>query len=270
MARVRKKRESLKSSWMASFTDMVTLLMCFFVLLFAMSEVDQDRFEALAEAFGGRVIFASGALGRITDGNAGIFTDHSPPIPMRQNPELPISPDDDTRSAEAIVVAQEAADRFDQMQAAAEGFRTYLAASYLAGLVDLIEDPMGDYIRFRFTDDMLFYSGEAMLTPRAIETVDLVASRLAEEFPGHRIVVEGHTDDRAIGNVRFPDNHHLAAARALSVMFRLVNVHGLTHDQVSIDARGEWNPIATNETPEGRAANRRVEILVFSRQVDSE
>jgi flagellar motor protein MotB len=133
-----------------------------------------------------------------------------------------------------------------------------------------MEDPMGEYIRFRFTDDMLFYSGLATLTPRAIETVDLVAARLAEEFAGHRIVVEGHTDSDPINNVRFPSNHHLAASRALSVMMRLVDVHGLSHDQVDIAARGEWDPIATNETPEGRAANRRVEILVFSRQVDVE
>jgi len=267
---MKKKREALKSSWMASFTDMVTLLMCFFVLLFAMSEVDQDRFEALADAFGGRVVFATGALGRITDGQSGVLPDNSPPIPLRMDLDLPISPDDEIRREEAIAVAQDAVDRHTQMQAAAEGFRTYLAASYLSGLVDLIEDPMGEYIRFRFTDDMLFYSGDATLTPRAIETVDLVASRLAEEFAGHRIVVEGHTDSDPIGSVRFPSNHHLASARALSVMMRMVDVHGLSHDQVDIAARGDWNPIATNETPEGRAANRRVEILVFSRQVDVE
>ncbi|MCL2015237.1 MAG: flagellar motor protein MotB [Defluviitaleaceae bacterium] len=282
-----KKVDAGSPAWMATFSDMSCLLMCFFVLLFAMSQVDEDRFREFAEAMAGRNIFLSGALGTIFNQGSGFMPYVAPPTPPTQ-----VIDDDVTEAAETVqaqlaaavmdtaaqaAAAQAAAvldtvvDRQEQMQAMADAFQTYMAPYDLAEEIGIRVDALGEYMAITFPDAVLFNTGQATLLPQALELIDYVASALAQHHAqGHRIAIQGHTDNVPINTFQFPDNFYLSAARAIAVMRRLMDYHNFNpaNGLLTIDGRGEFTPIDTNDTPEGRANNRRVEILVYARQQD--
>ena len=258
--RKKKPEEEIKASWMATFTDMVTLLMCFFVLMFAMSSVDEERFAAMAEALAGRNFLMRGALGQIFTDGAGVMPDQSPPIPLRMDPEAPITEEEPNQIVDTI------AGRIGELEGMADAFRTYMA-QYDARLeeIGIRVDALGEYMVITFPSGMLFDSGQAVLRPEAVEMIDYVADRLAE-FPGRRIAIHGHTDNVPINTIQFPSNFHLSAARAIAVIERMQHYHGLEPRLLEAVGRGEFDPIDDNNTVEGRANNRRVEIKVFSQQ----
>ncbi|MCL1998319.1 MAG: flagellar motor protein MotB [Turicibacter sp.] len=258
----KKKREAPVNNWMNTYADMVTLLFCFFVLLFAFSEVDAQQFTAMAEALAGRNILTRGALGSVFNDSAGLMPSESPPIPPRQNPEAPINED-------VTQIAQVVSDRVGQMNAMADAFQTYMAPYDIAEELGIRVDALGEYMVISFPSGMLFNVGEDELLPSALEMLNYVATWLTQ-FPGHRIVIRGHTDSMPIGTERFRSNMHLAAGRAISVFYYLVDVHGFDPALVEPTAHGEFIPIDTNYTVEGRANNRRVEIYVFAQQVGIE
>ncbi|MCL1986594.1 MAG: flagellar motor protein MotB [Firmicutes bacterium] len=278
-----KKVDAGSPAWMATFSDMSCLLMCFFVLLFAMSQVDESRFREFAEAMAGRNIFLSGALGTIFNQGSGFMPAIAPPMPPAE------ATDDVTEAADVIqqqLAAIEAAaaltqndvnvldtvgDRQQQMQAMADAFQTYMAPYDIAEEIGIRVDALGEYMAITFPAAMLFNTGQAFLLPEAIELIDYVAIALREHHvQGHRISVQGHTDDVPINTAQFPSNFHLSAARSISVIQRLIYEHGFSpaNGLLTIDGRGEFSPVDTNATAEGRANNRRVEILVYARQQD--
>ena len=252
----KKDRTPPKNNCMNTYADMVTLLFCFFVLLFAMSELDAERFTAMAEALAGRNVLMRGAFGQIVTDGAGIMPAYSPPIPRAR----PTDPEDIVDE-----IAGAVADRIAQMEGMAETFRTYMAQYDLAEQVGIRVDELGEYMMITFPSGMLFDSGQAMLTPSAVDMIDYVAARLAN-YPGHRIAAHGHTDDVPISTVQFPSNWHLSFARAFAVVERLIYWHGFDPWMLEAVGMGEFRPVDTNATEEGRANNRRVEIIVFAQQ----
>ena len=255
----KKQQEKPKNNWMNTYADMVTLLFCFFVLLFAMSSLDEARFDAMAEALAGRNVLTRGALGTIFADTAGILPDQSPPVPLRIDPEAPI---EDTEEIVDLI-----SQRIGQMQDLADSFRTYMAPYDTAILeeIGISVDELGEYVRITFESGMLFDSGLAVLRPEAVEVIDYVSAFLAR-YPGHRIAIQGHTDNMPINTIQFPCNFHLSAARSISVMRRMIYYHGFSPDMLSAEGMGEYRPVDDNGTEEGRANNRRVEILVFAQQ----
>ena len=258
---MRKKRQEdkVESSWMATYTDMVTLLFCFFVLMFAMSNVDEDRFDAMAEALAGRNFLMRGSLGQIFTDGAGVMPSYSPPIPLRMDPDDPIIDEDIDEIVEAIQ------GRIGELEGMADAFRTYMAQYEALEQIGIRVDELGEYMAITFPSGMLFDSGQALLRPEAVEMIDYVATRLLE-FPGHRIAVHGHTDNVPINTIQFPSNFHLSAARAIAVIERFQYYHGFDPWMLEAVGLGEFRPVDTNDTVEGRANNRRVEIKVFSQQ----
>ncbi|MFS8572384.1 MAG: OmpA family protein [Clostridia bacterium] len=116
-------------------------------------------------------------------------------------------------------------------------------------------------IVIHFTDRVLFDTGRAEIKPEAREVLQAVAVELAK-LP-HHIRVEGHTDNVPIHNERFPSNWELSTARAVTVLRFLIQVGGLDPGRLSAVGYGEYRPIASNDTPEGRARNRRVDIVLL-------
>jgi chemotaxis protein MotB len=108
--------------------------------------------------------------------------------------------------------------------------------------------------------DILFPAGSASLSKEGQTAISEVAKVLAS-IPGREFQIAGHTDDRPIGTAQFPSNWHLGSARAIAVVDLLVK-SGLASDRVSAASFAEFQPADTNRTPEGRAANRRIEIIV--------
>lgn len=108
--------------------------------------------------------------------------------------------------------------------------------------------------------DVLFRSGQASLSKEGQEAIAEVATLLAQ-VPDRRFQVEGHTDDVPIATSQYPSNWELAAARALRVVRTMVD-SGMPPERISASSFGEYAPVASNETPDGRDANRRIEIVV--------
>ena len=113
-----------------------------------------------------------------------------------------------------------------------------------------------------FVAEVLFGSGQATLRSDSFPVLDKVARILREEVPMHRIGVEGHTDNQPIVRSKWKSNWELSAHRALSVLHYLED-HGVTSARLSASGYGEFSPVATNNTKQGKQLNRRVEIVIL-------
>lgn len=130
-----------------------------------------------------------------------------------------------------------------------------------SGLADsMVLDRAADRLVIRMKSAILFSEGQAALTPSAERALAGLAPLLSRA--PSRLRVEGHTDDLAINSAQFPSNWELSTARAISVI-RYLEDHGITRDRLSVAGYGEFHPLAPNDGPERRAANRRVEIVVL-------
>lgn len=266
----KKKKEGSKGlpGWYATYGDMITVLMVFFVLLFSMSVIDEELFEMFIASFNPdrQEEVAIGRDGML-DLSDGLLPDQPPPDPTP--PPAPPGEggageggDDDGTDgdgAEGEILS-------DMMNA----FRTYMAEHDPDGLwegyIGVEDDEEANFLRITLPahEGMLFASGQAVLLPPAMAALDMIGQLLADFVnEGHIIVVEGHTDSVPQRSAMFPSNRHLSSARASAVEQHLINYWGLNPHMVIPVGMAELDPIATNYTPEGRAANRRVEIKVF-------
>ncbi len=118
-------------------------------------------------------------------------------------------------------------------------------------------------VTIHILDDVLFSSGNADLTASSKIVLHRLAT-LLKELPND-IRVEGHTDDVPINTSSFPSNWHLSVARALNTAYDLIKTEGLNPEKVSIVGYSEYKPIASNDTPEGRALNRRVDLVIIKK-----
>jgi chemotaxis protein MotB len=120
-----------------------------------------------------------------------------------------------------------------------------------------------------FVAEVLFDSGKAKIRPQAYPTLDKVARVLKEEVPNMEIGIEGHTDNQPIRFSGWRSNWELSSARAMSVLHYLVDEKGIRPERVSAIGHGEYKPVASNDTEEGRQLNRRVEIVILPKLVKS-
>lgn len=118
-----------------------------------------------------------------------------------------------------------------------------------------------------FVAEVLFDSGKTKIKSEAYSTLDKVAGVIQQEVPNMEIGIEGHTDNQPIKVSGWKSNWELSSARAMSVLHYLVDQKGLTPERVSAIGCGEFRPIASNDTPEGRRTNRRVEIIILPKFV---
>jgi len=228
-------RGGISPTWLNTYGDMVTLLLTFFIMLFAYSTLDAARFEAL-------VLSLQGSLGVL---DSGMTISDDPVVSGRESPfgeiyQRSLVADETTRSL------------FDALRALQERYDLY-------DVVAIESTERG--IVIHFTDRVLFDTGRAEIKPEAREVLQAVAVELAK-LP-HHIRVEGHTDNVPIHNERFPSNWELSTARAVTVLRFLIQVGGLDPERLSAVGYGEYRPIASNDTPEGRARNRRVDIVLL-------
>lgn len=119
----------------------------------------------------------------------------------------------------------------------------------------------GTKVFVSISDKLLFQSGQAVIGPRAGEVLSKVA-RVVKDNQDLEVIIEGHTDNVPISSAQFPDNWALSGARAQAVAKMLINNYGVAPGRLAAAARGEFMPKASNDTPEGRAMNRRTEIIL--------
>ncbi len=214
--------------WVLPYADLVTLLLAFFVTMYAVSRVDLDRLEpasaALRVAFDGSPIEAAGPNGP---------------------PQLVTAPH---------VVAP------NPLDAVTARLETAIAGAGLEGKVDLTRDDRG--VVLSLPEAAAFDSGQAELTARTSELL----LQVGRELRGltHAVRVEGHTDDRPVGGGRFRSNWELSTARASAVVALFIERAGVAPVRLSAAGYGEYHPRGPNRTAAERALNRRVDIVILS------
>jgi len=236
----RKKKQAAAAGgvpeWMATYGDLVTLLMCFFVLLFAFSSIDAQKFEAVMQSFQGSAGILSGGTSLTP---ADMVFDGMPESEASTRPT----------NTESLEVLKEAVEKF-------------LAENQLESKVTVELEARG--LLLRFEDNALFDSGKADLKTGSITTLQFLAEILnTEEFKSKNVRVEGHTDNIPINTARFPSNWELSTTRASNVVRFFIEEGDMIPARFSASGYSEYYPIASNELPEGRAMNRRVEIVVL-------
>lgn len=257
-------------AWMGTYGDMVTLLMAFFVMLFAMSSTDATKFQALlsglAMPFGNTsaINTNSGAA----QGNPAVISKlgtagepKSERDSQKQDQQANQSKDVLDGQKSILKDGQTPTEQLMKVQREVEeDVKKKLQELNLDGRsADVRDDTRGLVIDLD-TDNVLFETGSAKLSPTGVALVQSIAPALIDS--PNTIVVEGHTDNQRYAGSGY-DNWNLAADRSVSVLKALVDA-GLPPERVSATSYGESRPKAPNDSPDGQRANRRVEVLLVS------
>lgn len=258
MAKRKEEPPKPAAAWMSTFSDLMNLLLCFFVLLFSMSTLDAQKFEQLAASFSDSFsIFSSGS----TSVGEGLLVGNG----VMQLNQLDEFMDTMGKVAEESVEAEDPLEEMkeEQMKESeelAELIEEAVQEQNLDKEVDV--DFTSQYVSLTLNGGLLFDSGKADLKDGAKDILSKVGVIL-ENYADSIIEIEGHTDNVPISNAIFKDNNVLSSYRALSVFEFLVENTTLNPAEIKHTGRGEYIPVADNSTPEGRAKNRRVEIKIY-------
>lgn len=229
MRRRRKNENKDTDEWLTTYSDLVTLLLCFFVLLFSFSEIDAQKFRTIMSSF---------------QGGAGV---------LESNTTLDI---DEKLEIESGLLDEDLERLKDLLEEYAESIG-------LADEILLNVEERGLVIRFM--DNVLFDSGKADLKPGSMKILKAVSEILnMDDFKEKRIKIEGHTDtDPILYSEKFPSNWELSSIRATNVLRYLVEKQKIHGKRISSSGYGFYRPIAQNDTKENKAKNRRVDIVIL-------
>lgn len=255
-------------AWMATFSDLMNLLLCFFVLLFSMSTVDAQKFELIASSFSQTFsIFSAGATA-IGDGL--LISNGVSQLNMLDNYISSMGKTAEGESEiEKTLEEMKAALEQAQLEASeelAEKIQEAMVEQEIADEVDM--EVTSQYVQLNLRGALLFDSGKDVLKEECLPIMSklgVILMRYAERT----IEIEGHTDNVPIHNARFGNNNELSDFRALAVFDYFVENTTLDPAQIKHSGRGEYVPVADNSTPEGRAKNRRVEIRIYNKLSDA-
>lgn len=236
--RKKKKRDSghVDESWLLPYADLMTLLLALFIVLFASSSVDESKLEKMSAVFN-----------QIFDSGQGIMENLSPT-------EVPIVTDKDPDNMDSAYLEDqqslgEIQDRVDE----------YIAVHELENQFETQLTDEGLLVTIR--DSILFAPGKANIKEEYLIIADELVDLLSFDPPRH-IVVTGHTDNIPINSREFQDNWELSMMRAVNFLRIIVRNDVVDPLLFSAKGYGEYHPIETNDTAEGRSKNRRVEILI--------
>ena len=244
--------------WLNTFSDLMNLLLCFFVLLFAMSNVDQEKFQELSASLS--AAFNVLPSGGSAINNDGILVGSG----ASQLNAIGLESDRDYAQEQ-----EESKDAFEEVEKAGLEESEKMAdaiedALKEANVLDEVEiTATSKYVELNLGSGILFDSGRAELKSEAVNLIEKVADAIYQ-YNDNLIIIEGHTDNVPINTAEFPDNMMLSQKRAYSVFKYLVNNKGFDPATMMSSGRGESVPIASNSTADGRAQNRRVEIKIYN------
>ena len=259
----RRKEDPPKGSpaWMNTFADLMNLLLCFFVMLFSMSSVNEEKFEKVIASFQSTFSILPGGGASIGEGeliSSGISQLEN--FDSYYNQQLSSQSDGQTEEEKDITEAyeqQELEESEDMAQQLENALSQY-------GIQDDVEvDFNAEYVTLNMNGALLFDSASAELRAEAYPLVNKLGKILVT-YDNNIIEVEGHTDNVPIHSSKYEDNNVLSMYRALAVANYLRDTTTLDPAYIKSSGRGEYVPIADNATPEGRARNRRVEIKIYN------
>lgn len=255
MAR-RKKQEEPENHerWLVSYADFITLLFAFFVVMYAISSVNEGKYRVLSDTL--NAVFSDPVrsakpiqIGEISRGQGEITATPGDPLEPTFQIELPEVPKPPASSEDIKTI-----NNLSQQ-----------LSSALADMIDsedVIIKQGDDWLELEIKSRVLFQSGDARLARAAVPVIGEIADIL--QTSANPIQVEGFTDNQPINTPRFPSNWELSAARAASVV-HLLDRYGIQPDRMSATGYGEYKPIADNSTEAGRQKNRRVVLVILGR-----
>lgn len=244
MKKRRKKHdaeEHTDESWLIPYADLLTLLLALFIVLFSMSTINAEKFARMAEVFS--IEFKSGT---------GVF-EYPSPLPSNKM----LSPDE----VEKTDVANEDFD-MEELRQIQGKINRYIQENNLTETFETFLTEEGLMVRIR--DYVLFDSGSAEVDEEHREIAREISNLLVMN-PPRNIIISGHTDNVPISTVDFSSNWELSVMRAVNFMKIILENEELDPAWFSAKGYGEFSPVASNDTAEGRAKNRRVEILILPR-----
>lgn len=258
-------------AWMATFSDLMNLLLCFFVLLFAMSSVDQEKFEELVVSLSSSFGILEGGSASVIEGNmisTGVsdlnkLDDYYEDLGLNTEGEADDINDkeQETMSGESVL-EQANLMGTNQSEEMSEQIESQVQQSGMMGQVEI--DFTAQYVQLTLNGALLFDSAKADIRSDAVPIVDKVGDIL-NNYSGRMIEIVGYTDSvPLLDDPKYDDNWDLSSARAKSVLMYLVNNKGMDLTKMKASGRGENDPVASNDTAEGRAQNRRVEIKIYN------
>lgn len=219
--------------WLGTYSDMVTLLLTFFILLYTFASVDEKKFKSISTAF------------------HTMLTGQSGDSMLQFNDKTGQAP---------IVGEEKPKDLEDKLNNMYSQIKNYIEENNIDATVEKKSDKRGIVLRIK--DNVLFELGKDDLKPESKVTLDKI-DNLFKSIP-NRIKIEGHTDNIPIKNYRYESNWELSTARAVNVVKYYIESKGQDPKRFEAAGYGEYHPVVPNDTNEHRAMNRRVEILIYA------
>ncbi|MCR8644997.1 OmpA family protein [Paenibacillus sp. N1-5-1-14] len=252
MRRNKKKAEEHVNHerWLITYADLITLLLVFFIIMYAMSKVDVSKYDVLASALQHQFKQAETFLPK-NNGIAGKMSNTNSNQDQKQTDQMDQKNDKDKAEHEK---------KEKELQEFKNKIDTYISEHQLDALINVADTKRG--IAITLDDVFLFNSGQAVLKPPAFD----ILNKLATLLPGlkNKVSIEGHTDSVpvATGSV-FRDNWGLSSERALNVLRYLTQKNNLNPTQFVATGYADTVPKTDNDTAENRSKNRRVEIIIL-------
>ncbi len=230
--RRKSKDDDIGGSWMDTYADTITLLLTFFILLYSISAVDSQKLKQLSKA-----------LQESLGGSTAVTE-------LQNLDELKVDSGEGNETKEDLV---------KKVNEAIKG-------NSLEEVIKVREEERG--VILQLDETILFDSGKADLKESSIKALDTITTLV--NSMENDILVEGHTDNVPIHNSQFASNWELSTERAVSVVRYFVGEKGVAPTRFSVKGYGEFKPLVDNSTPENRAINRRVDVLIVDQKDDQQ
>jgi chemotaxis protein MotB len=249
--------EHADESWLLPYSDLMTLLVALFIVMYSMSATDAKKFEEMSQAF-------SSAL----NGGTGVLEERAA-MPSKsqedlgKNDQMDKSVAKKNEQAEMAKLRQKEQEDLEKLK---KQFDQYINKN---GLTDLLSTKLNQsQLMITISDNALFASGQAVVKDDSRQLAKSISTML-QQFPDYDVVVQGHTDDIPISNSNYSSNWDLSADRALQFMKILLLNTNLNPRKFSAIGYGEYHPISENTTAVGRSKNRRVEVSIIRKYQES-
>jgi chemotaxis protein MotB len=250
--------------WLVSYADFITLLFAFFVVLYSSSQVDKRKAGHLALAI------------QIAFQELGVFQSSSTKVPMKDDNAMPfekaqiienINKDMDLKTI--VNPMKGVLSSASPSQAEAQAFSLQKAQEEIQKALDpeikrheVAMSVRAEGLVVSLREMGFFDSGSSALRPNSLDAITRLATVLKERPENLR--VEGHTDNVPIHTARFANNWELSTARATGLIHVLITTYGLPPNRLSVAGYAEYHPVSSNDTPEGRAQNRRLDVVILA------
>ncbi|HEY1366263.1 MAG TPA: flagellar motor protein MotB [Gaiellaceae bacterium] len=253
--------------WLLTYSDMITLLMALFIVMWSISSVNISRFDQLKASL--RAAFS----GHILPNNDSILSGQTAPFQQPGAPVSPVQPGAQPQNPVNIpslsvqlhndIARLQASQDLQNLRRIRRQVEAYARQHGFSGHIRTFIDERGLVIRL-LTDDVLFDSGEATLKSPSLPLLAKIANLITHGGITNPVRVEGNTDSVPISTAEFHSNWELSTARANAVLEFLLG-HRVGAGRLSVAGYADQRPVESNTTPEGRAANRRVDLVVLRR-----